>query len=127
MSKLVLLALLVLPSLAAAQAPADSVEYVYRWPVAAGTAGPADAYEVRFTQGADIRVRSVAGTADSFNIVKPAFGPTVYGFTITVTALRAGVRVDSLSVSHTYTRPAPVALFPAGAVIEVDSSKVVRP
>jgi hypothetical protein len=106
---------------------ADSVEYVYRWPQAAGPYGAADSYSVRFTQGADIRTHVVPGLADSFAIRKPAFGPTAYNFTIRVISLAGGVAGDTLTVSHSYVRPAPAPLFPEGAVLEVDSSKVVRP
>jgi len=108
--------------------PADSVEFVYSWPQAASPYGPADHYKVQFAQGTDIRVHDpVTGLADSFAILKPACGPTNYPVTVTVWPYYAGAQGTALVVNHVYQRPCPTPAFPAGSVITVDSSKVVRP
>ena len=106
--------------------PADSVEYVIAWPAASGPVG-VDSYVVAWTQGTVSVTHTALGLADSFNVVKPPFGPTAYPFSAVVTPYAADQAGAPLSVAWSYERPSPAPAFPEGAVIVVDSSKITRP
>lgn len=109
-------------------APSDSVEYVIHWPAATSPYGPVTRYKVVITQGPGTWTHdSVAGLKDSVNVLKPGYGSTVYPFGATVTPYYAGAAGAPISVNWSYQRPSPAPSFPAGALVAVDSSKIVRP
>jgi hypothetical protein len=117
-------------------APSDSIEYALSWPAAASPYGAVNRYKVVVTSDHDLigfnqktlTHDSVPTAADSFNRIKPPFSDTdSIRFTATITPFYAGVAGASIAKTWYYKRPNPAPAFPGGAVVTVDSSRLVRP